>query len=97
MAENKKGPHDGGPSGSGRNPAPLDSVLEKSDYSKKMLRKEMPRTGSARPSRRLVAPARLLQGSVPLMFCLVLDQNGPLAALMLTSTLTGLSFLALCC
>ena len=43
----------------------------------------------------LAAPARILQGGAPLLFGLVLDQGGPLAALLLSGTLTGLSFLAL--
>jgi hypothetical protein len=43
----------------------------------------------------LGAPARILQGAAPLLFGLVLDRGGPLAALLLSGTLTGLSFLAL--
>jgi len=43
----------------------------------------------------LAAPARILQGGAPLLFGLVLDQGGPLAALLLSGTLTSLSFLAL--
>jgi len=43
----------------------------------------------------LVAPARILQGGAPLLFGLVLDRCGPLAALLLSGTLTSLSFLAL--
>jgi hypothetical protein len=43
----------------------------------------------------LAAPARILQGGAPLLFGLVLDQAGPLAALSLTGLCTGLSFLAL--
>jgi len=43
----------------------------------------------------LAAPARILQGGAPLLFGLVLDRGGPLAALLLTGSLTGLSFLAL--
>ena len=43
----------------------------------------------------LAAPARILQGAAPLLFGLVLDQRGPLAALLLTGLCTGLSFLAL--
>ena len=43
----------------------------------------------------LSAPARILQGGAPLLFGLVLDNGGPLAALMLSGALTGLSFLAL--
>lgn len=43
----------------------------------------------------LAAPARILQGGAPLLFGLVLDRGGPLAALLLTGTLTGLSLLAL--
>ncbi|MCG7351886.1 MFS transporter [Roseomonas sp. NAR14] len=43
----------------------------------------------------LAAPARLLQGGAPLLFALVLDALGPHAALMLSSTLTALSLVAL--
>ncbi|HME24415.1 MAG TPA: MFS transporter [Acetobacteraceae bacterium] len=43
----------------------------------------------------LSAPARILQGGAPLLFGLVLDREGPLAALLLSGMLTGLSFLAL--
>ena len=43
----------------------------------------------------LAAPARILQGAAPLLFGLVLDWLGPLAALLLSGTLTGVSFLAL--
>lgn len=43
----------------------------------------------------LAAPARILQGAAPLLFGLVLDRGGPLAALLLSGTLTGLSCLAL--
>ena len=43
----------------------------------------------------LAAPARILQGGAPLLFGLVLDRGGPLAALLLSGTLTSLSFLAL--
>jgi MFS family permease len=43
----------------------------------------------------LSAPARILQGGAPLLFGLVLDRGGPLAALLLSGTLTSLSFLAL--
>lgn len=43
----------------------------------------------------LAAPARILQGGAPLLFGLVLDKGGPLAALLLSGTLTGLSFLVL--
>lgn len=43
----------------------------------------------------LAAPARILQGGAPLLFGLVLDRSGPYAALLLTGTLTGLSFVAL--
>jgi MFS family permease len=43
----------------------------------------------------LSAPARILQGGAPLLFGLVLDRGGPLPALLLSGTLTGLSFLAL--
>jgi MFS family permease len=43
----------------------------------------------------LSAPARILQGGAPLLFGMVLDRGGPLAALLLSGTLTGLSFLAL--
>ncbi len=43
----------------------------------------------------LAAPARILQGAAPLLFGLVLDRGGPLAALLLTGLLTGGSCLAL--
>ena len=43
----------------------------------------------------LAAPARILQGGAPLVFGLVLDSFGPVAALMLTGTLTGAALLAL--
>ena len=43
----------------------------------------------------LSAPARILQGGAPLLFGVVLDGNGPLMALLLTGSLTALSFLAL--
>ena len=43
----------------------------------------------------LAAPARILQGGAPLLFGLVLDGGGPLAALLLTGGLTSLSLLAL--
>ncbi len=43
----------------------------------------------------LAAPARILQGAAPLLFGIVLDRAGPLAALLLSFTLTGCSFLAL--
>ena len=43
----------------------------------------------------LAAPAHIFQGGAPLLFGLVLDRSGPLAALLLSSTLTGLSFQAL--
>ncbi|WP_043840205.1 MFS transporter [Muricoccus aerilatus] len=43
----------------------------------------------------LAAPARLLQGGAPLLFALVLDTLGPRVALLLSSTLTMLSLLAL--
>ena len=43
----------------------------------------------------LTAPARILQGAAPLLFGLVLDRYGPFAALLLSSTLMSLSFLAL--
>ena len=43
----------------------------------------------------LAAPARILQGAAPLLFGLVLDQGGPLYALLLSSALTGGSFIAL--
>lgn len=43
----------------------------------------------------IAAPARILQGGAPLLFGLVLDSGGPLPALLLTGTLTGLSLLAL--
>jgi MFS family permease len=43
----------------------------------------------------IAAPARILQGAAPLLFGLVLDRGGPLAALLLSGSLTGGSFLAL--
>ena len=43
----------------------------------------------------LAAPARILQGAAPLLFGLVLDRGGPIAALLLSGTLTGLSCLGL--
>jgi MFS family permease len=43
----------------------------------------------------LSAPARILQGGAPVLFGIVLDREGPLAALLLSGTLTGASFLAL--
>jgi MFS family permease len=43
----------------------------------------------------LSAPARILQGGAPVLFGLVLDRGGPLYALLLSGSLTGLSFLAL--
>jgi MFS family permease len=43
----------------------------------------------------LTAPARILQGGAPLLFGVVLDNGGPLAALLLSGSLVGLSFLAL--
>ncbi|HYZ63481.1 MAG TPA: MFS transporter [Acetobacteraceae bacterium] len=43
----------------------------------------------------IAAPARILQGAAPLLFGLVLDRGGPLAALLLSSVLTGLACLAL--
>lgn len=43
----------------------------------------------------LAAPARILQGGAPLLFGVVLDRGGPLAALLLSGGLTGASFLAL--
>ena len=43
----------------------------------------------------LAAPARVLQGGAPLLFGLVLDRGGPLAALLFSGTLMGLSLLAL--
>jgi MFS family permease len=43
----------------------------------------------------LTAPARILQGGAPLLFGLVLDNSGPHAALVLSGSLVGLSFLAL--
>lgn len=41
------------------------------------------------------APARILQGGAPLLFGLVLDEHGPYAALLLSGSLTGASFLLL--
>lgn len=43
----------------------------------------------------MAAPARILQGFAPLVFGLVLDRAGPYAALLLSSTCMGASFLAL--
>ena len=43
----------------------------------------------------LSAPARILQGASPLLFGMVLDQGGPRAALLLSSSLMVASFLAL--
>jgi MFS family permease len=43
----------------------------------------------------LSAPARILQGGAPLLFGIVLDGAGPRAALLLSGSLTGASFLAL--
>jgi hypothetical protein len=43
----------------------------------------------------LAAPTRILQGGAPLLFQLVLDDAGPYAALTLSSTLIGVSFLLL--
>jgi MFS family permease len=43
----------------------------------------------------LAAPARIFQGAAPLLFGLVLDRDGPFAALLLSGSLTALSFLAL--
>ncbi|HUK08940.1 MAG TPA: MFS transporter [Stellaceae bacterium] len=43
----------------------------------------------------LAAPARLLQGAAPLLFGLVLDKYGPVAALLMSSFLAGGSFMAL--
>jgi hypothetical protein len=43
----------------------------------------------------LAAPARILQGGAPLLFGLVLDRDGPFAALLLSGALTSLSLLAL--
>ena len=43
----------------------------------------------------LSAPARILQGGAPLLFGVVLDNGGPLMALLLTGSLTGVSSLAI--
>jgi MFS family permease len=43
----------------------------------------------------LAAPTRILQGGAPLLFQLVLDDAGPYAALALSGTLIGVSFLLL--
>jgi MFS family permease len=43
----------------------------------------------------LAAPARILQGAAPLVFGLVLDREGPYAALLLSSSCMVASFLAL--
>ena len=45
----------------------------------------------------LAMPTRILQGGAPLLFQLVLDDLGPYAALALSSTLIGMSFLLLLC
>jgi hypothetical protein len=44
---------------------------------------------------RRLSPARILQGGAPLLFGVVLDNGGPHAALLLSGSLVGLSFLAL--
>jgi len=44
----------------------------------------------------LAAPARILQGAAPLAFGYVLDQGGPIAALILASGVMGLCCLTLC-
>lgn len=43
----------------------------------------------------MTAPARILQGGAPILFGLVLDRYGPLAALLLSGTLMSLSLMAL--
>ncbi len=43
----------------------------------------------------LATPARILQGGAPLLFGLVLDRDGPFAALLLSGALMSLSLLAL--
>jgi MFS family permease len=43
----------------------------------------------------LAAPARVLQGAAPLVFGLILDRDGPWAALLLSGGLTAASFVAL--
>ena len=43
----------------------------------------------------LAAPARILQGGAPILFGLVLDRAGPLAALLLSGVLMTSSLLAL--
>jgi hypothetical protein len=43
----------------------------------------------------LAAPARILQAGAPLLFGLILDRGGPLAALLFSGTLMGCSLLAL--
>lgn len=45
----------------------------------------------------LAAPARILQGASPLVFGMLLDRAGPLAALLLSGSLTGGSLLAMLC
>ena len=45
----------------------------------------------------LAAPARILQGAAPLVFGMLLDRSGPLAALLLSGSLTGGSLLAMLC
>jgi MFS family permease len=43
----------------------------------------------------MAAPARILQGAAPLLFGLLLDHAGPVPALLLSGSLTGLSFVTL--
>jgi hypothetical protein len=45
----------------------------------------------------LAAPARILQGAAPLAFGMLLDRSGPLAALLLSGSLTGGSLVAMLC
>lgn len=45
----------------------------------------------------LAAPARILQGAAPLVFGMLLDRSGPLAALLLSGSLTGGSLVAMLC
>jgi hypothetical protein len=43
----------------------------------------------------IAAPARILQGGAPVLFGVILDRRGPLAALLVSGSLTAMSFLAL--
>jgi hypothetical protein len=52
-------------------------------------------TGYGLRSGLLAAPARILQGGAPIVFSLVLDHGGVLAALALSGGLMSVSFVAL--